>query len=274
MDAVTPHQDGATVTAGDESFDAAVLIGADGANGPVARSLGFPLQGNRGIGLEGNYLIGTGESETWDGMVAFDFGEVAGGYGWAFPKADHVNIGVGGWRSTGPQLRTKLAEQARRYGFDPSTAWGVKGHHLPVRRGGSPLWRGKVMLAGDAAGLVDPLTGEGIYAAIYSGRAAARAAASLISLEASDLSGYEKEMSAELLPELAAGRYMHGLFHVSPRLFFNLAKRRERVWNLVAGLLVGERSYLHVKRRAGKLWPLAKLAGALVVIRPGFRKAR
>ena len=130
------------------------------------------------------------------------------------------------------------------------------------------------MLAGDAAGLVDPLTGEGIYAAIYSGCAAARAADDLVSRETSDLSSYERELNAELLPELTAGRYMHGLFHLSPRFFFNLAQRRERVWNLVADLLVGERSYLHVKRRLGKLWPIAKLGGALVVLRPGFRKAR
>ena len=274
VDTVTTHEDGATVTAGEETFDAAVLIGADGANGPVARYLGFGMQANRGIALEGNYPLSAGASDMWDGTVGFDFGDVGGGYGWAFPKADHVNIGVGGWRSTGPQLRTKLAQQARRYGFDPSAAWGVKGHHLPVRQGKSPLWQGRVILAGDAAGLVDPLTGEGIYAAIYSGRTAARAAASLVSREAFDLSGYEKELSAELLPELAAGRYMHGLFHVSPRLFFNLARRRERVWSLVADLLVGQRSYLHVKRRAGKLWPVAKLGGALVVLRPGFRKAR
>ncbi len=129
------------------------------------------------------------------------------------------------------------------------------------------------MLAGDAAGLIDPLTGEGIYAAIYSGRAAARSAARLVAGEVADLSGYERELGGELLPELAVGRYLHGLFHVFPRFFFNMAKRGERSWRLVSDLLLGERSYLHVKRRLGRLWPIAKAGGTLVLLRPGFRKA-
>ncbi len=282
VDAVTPRKDGANVQAGGEEFRARVLIGADGVNGPVARRLGLRVDVNRGVALEGNYSpapgVGNdsaspGANYDWDSLIAFDFGDVGGGYGWAFPKADHVNVGIGGWRSSGPQLRTMLAEQVRRYGLDPDTAWGVRGHYLPVRRGRSPVWKGRVMLVGDAAGLVDPLTGEGIYGAIYSGRAAAVAAELLISGKVADLSGYENELAGELLPEIAAGRYLHGLFHVSPKLFFNLARRGESVWGLVSDLLTGKRSYLHIKRRLGKAWPIAKAWGALVIFRPGFRRA-
>jgi hypothetical protein len=52
-----------------------------------------------------------------------------------------------------------------------------------------------------------------------------------------------------------------------------MAKRGERSWRLVSDLLLGERSYLHVKRRLGRLWPIAKAVGTLVLLRPGFRKA-
>jgi len=271
VDAVTPRKDGASVQAGGEEFHARVLIGADGVNGPVARRLELRIEANRGVALEGNYSLPPGTDDDWDGLIAFDFGDVGGGYGWAFPKANHVNVGVGGWSSSGPQLRTMLAEQVRRYGLDPDTAWGMRGHYLPVRRGRSPVWRGRVMLVGDAAGLVDPLTGEGIYGAIYSGRAAAVAAERLIAGKVADLSGYENELAGELLPDLAVGRYLHGLFHVSPKLFFNLARRGESIWGLVSDLLAGKRSYLHIKRRLGKAWPIAKAGGALVIFRPSFR---
>lgn len=273
VQAIATSDEAVTVSAGGEQFTAAVLIGADGANGTVARLTGFDDGGARGIALEGNFSVEPAELSVWRGLMAFDFGDAKGGYGWAFPKGDHVNVGVGGWRSTGPELRGMLGTLAGRYGFDPSGAWGVRGHHLPVRRPGSRVSRGRVMLAGDAAGLVDPLTGEGIYAAVYSGRAAARAAGSFIRGHATDLSGYEAELERELLPELAAGRYLHGLFHVAPGFFYNMAKRRVRIWALVRDLLLGERSYLHVRRRLGLLWPAAKLGGALVVLRPGFRRA-
>jgi flavin-dependent dehydrogenase len=282
VDSVKSHEDGFSVEADGEKFHGRVLIGADGVNGPIARGMGMQIQANRGVALEGNYSpapganndwLAPGPNDQWDGLIAFDFGDVGGGYGWAFPKANHVNVGVGGWRSSGPHLRTMLAEQVRRYGLDPDTAWGVRGHYLPVRQGRSPVWKGRVMLVGDAAGLVDPLTGEGIYGATYSGRAAAVAAERLISGKVADLSGYEKELAGELLPDLAAARYLHGLFHVFPKPFFNLARRGESIWGFVIDLLTGKRSYLHIKRGLGKAWPIAKAGGALVFFRPGFRRA-
>ena len=49
----------------------------------------------------------------------------------------------------------------------------LRGHHLPVRRPGAPLYDANILLVGDAAGLLNPFTGEGIYAAVWSGQAAA-----------------------------------------------------------------------------------------------------
>ena len=105
-----------------------------------------------------------------------ELGTIPGGYGWVFPKGDHVNVGVGGWEAEGPRLREHLAELCRRHGIDGDALESVRGHRLPLRRSGFVPARGRALLVGDAAGLVDPLTGDGMYEAFVSARLASAAA--------------------------------------------------------------------------------------------------
>jgi flavin-dependent dehydrogenase len=122
--------------------------------------------------------------------LVFDFSPIAGGYGWLFPKGDHVNIGVGGFVPQKPNsppttnttptsstnesaTRTLLANYTRtKLGVDLPPQ--VTGQYLGLG-GHTYTPTGRVLLAGDAAGMVDPLTGEGIHSAIVSGQAAAAA---------------------------------------------------------------------------------------------------
>src|SRR5438105_15898112 len=96
--------------------------------------------------------------------------------------------------------------------------YGLRGHHLPVRRHGAPLSRGRVALIGDAAGLIDPLSGEGIYAAIYSGHAAAGAALDLLGGTSASLAAYAQEVERVLMPDLQASRRFQDLFYLVPGL--------------------------------------------------------
>ena len=107
-----------------------------------------------------------------------ELGEIAGGYGWVFPKGDHVNVGVGGWLREGPRLKEQLRRVAVANGLDDVT--DLRGHRLPLRRPSSPLARGRVLLVGDAAGLVDPLSGDGMYECFVSSRLAAAAILDLL----------------------------------------------------------------------------------------------
>ena len=111
---------------------------------------------------------------------------VPGGYGWVFPKADHVNVGVGGWHSQGPQLRAHLARLCREHGIPERELTDVRGHRLPLRRPGSTAARGRLALVGDAAGLVDPVSGDGIYEAVLSARLAAANALDILAGRAVD----------------------------------------------------------------------------------------
>ena len=128
--------------------------------------------------------------------LVFDFSPIAGGYGWLFPKGDHINIGVGGFVPQSPTnntatnpaagdsamryetvTRTLLADYTRaKLGVDLQTVTTahITGQHLGLG-GHAYTPEGRILLAGDAAGLVDPLTGEGIHSALVSGQAAAAA---------------------------------------------------------------------------------------------------
>src|SRR5438876_829772 len=91
------------------------MVGADGANGTTARSLGFDPGITHGVAFEGNLAHTDTDAERWRSTAALELGGIPGGYGWVFPKGDHVNVGVGGWESEGPTLRDKLAELCERY---------------------------------------------------------------------------------------------------------------------------------------------------------------
>ena len=166
---------GVTARVGSHLVGARFLVGADGANGVVARSAGLGDGIVRGVALEGNVAWSALERDPYAGTAWVELGVVPGGYGWVFPKGDHANLGVGGWLTEGPHLRGHLDRLARAHGVDPSAVTDVRGHRLPMRELGSPAARGRVLLVGDAAGLVDPLSGDGMYEAFVSARLASDA---------------------------------------------------------------------------------------------------
>ena len=129
-----------------------------------------------------------------------ELGTIPGGYGWVFPKGDHVNVGVGGWEAEGPRLRDHLAELCRRHGIDVDSLESVRGHRLPLRRGGFVPARGRALLVGDAAGLVDPLTGDGMYEAFVSARLAAEAALDVLAGRAETVEPYTDRLAQALGP--------------------------------------------------------------------------
>ena len=95
---------GVTARAGDETVRADVLVGADGANGVVARSVGLGDAIVRGVALEGNVPLDALALDL-ERTAVIELAALPGGYGWIFPKGDHANLGVGGWGTEGPRLR-------------------------------------------------------------------------------------------------------------------------------------------------------------------------
>jgi geranylgeranyl reductase family protein len=244
-----------TARVGGETVHADVVVGADGANGVVARAAGLGESIIRGVALEGNVPLDAlpGNLER---TAVIELAVLPGGYGWVFPKGDHANLGVGGWGSEGPRLRDHLARLARAHGLEPDALTDVRGHRLPMRRLGTPAGAGRVLLVGDAAGLVDPLSGDGMYEAFVSARLAADA------IVAGDLDGYTQALSAALDRHASASWAAKRAFDRYPRTVF-AAARAPGVFKVVAGLLCGDVSHPADARGVarGPLKLIARLAG-------------
>lgn len=175
-----------------------VLIAADGANGTCGRTLGLGDGRIFAAALEANVAYEAIPAGCERHVAMLELGRVAGGYGWLFPKGDHANVGVIGWNSQGPELRARLRELCERAGIAGSALSELRGHRLPMRDATTQVAAGRVLAVGDAAGLVDPLSGDGMYEAFTSAHVAAACAGALLAGSADDLSAYPARLDAAL----------------------------------------------------------------------------
>ncbi len=215
--------------AGAEPIRARYLLGADGVHSRV-RALATGAEWFRtGFALEANVPY-AGPHEQYP--LCFDFAPVAGGYGWLFPRDNHVNVGlyVGLYAGLhagpqeGPQINQPPAlDRAALERYIGARCGAGRAHSRPVGQFlglGAAHYRpganSRVLLAGDAGGFVDPLTGEGIYGAIRSGQAAAQAihaalaAAGAPGALAGEFEQAARGLQADLqVAEHAAARFYH-----------------------------------------------------------------
>jgi menaquinone-9 beta-reductase len=160
----------------DGEIEARVVVGADGANSAVRRLLGAPVAPPSGMAVA---LRGYSLTSTDPGALSIAF---AGGpypaYAWAFPLGDgRSNVGYGVFDKRGSGTRRQYLGALQELLPDlPPEAATVRGHHLPLSTAPRFHPDGRVLLAGDAAASVNPLTGEGIFDAVLSGALAGRAA--------------------------------------------------------------------------------------------------
>ena len=161
------------------------LIGADGVNSAVARKLYGAAFDPAVIGFGLEVEVPRADLPACPEDVEIDFGRADWGYGWVFPKRDSFTIGVGGVHRRNPDMKARLAAYLTDKGLDPGK-YKVKGQYLPFGRCRERPGRGRVLLCGDAAGFVDPITGEGIGYAIESGAAAGAAIAQAVAARRPD----------------------------------------------------------------------------------------
>jgi geranylgeranyl reductase family protein len=239
------------------------LIGADGANGPVARLTGLRPSPRVALALEVEV------PHRWDpadpllrhDTLHLEYGALRNGYVWAFPKADHINLGAGLFyrgrnarerdvrRDAGARQRIRSAMEAYAASLglqERLTGLRTHAHPLPFWDGPEPLHTvdGRVLLVGDAAGLINPLFGDGLYHAIRSGRLAAQCVIE------HDTHSYTRRVQALLGADFQAARRLSRLFYGLPRLTYRYGIRHPRSSALAARLLAGQVSFRGLARRS------------------------
>ena len=237
---------------------ARIVVGADGSAGRSAAYVGVVLD-QVDLGLEVELVTPSDQSGDWDNRILIDWGTIPGAYAWVFPKGGTLSAGVIAERGNPDLTRSYLGDFLARLGLDQEEASVSSGHLTRCRTRDSPLYRGRVMVAGDAAGLLEPWTREGISFALRSGtmagRAAARAstAASAAAVTAV-MSAYAEEISATLAPEMSAGRLFMRAFTRHPRIFYLAVIHLPKAWDFVVHTISGDTSFADITK-----WPLARL---------------
>jgi geranylgeranyl reductase family protein len=216
-----------------------VVVGADGANGTTARALGLGAGIVHGVALEGNVAYGRVSRDRYRRRAVVELAGIPGGYGWVFPKGDHVNVGVGAWQREGPRLREHLARTCAAHGLRTEDLHDVRGHRLPLRGPSTRIASERALLVGDAAGLIDPVSGDGMYECFVTARLAGEAVLELLAGRSSTLVGYEAAVDVALGPLHRASWLLKRALDRWPRASWQIA-RTEVLWSSVERLLLGE----------------------------------
>ncbi len=234
-------------------YQARIVVGADGANSVVARSAGLPHRGWKAVLIEGEVSIPSEALGTLTDEVIMEFGTIPFGYGWIFPKADHLSIGVGGLQRKIGNPKPYYQEFLHRHRIlEEIRAERRYGHTLPVYSRRRPVSRGNILLVGDAAGLVDPFIGEGIYYAIRSGQAAAEVILDALSDTSVDLSRYDLLIDQKICCEFREARRLALFVYYFPDIFSRLASRGPDLLREYFEVIRGKQTYICLNEKVEK----------------------
>ena len=239
------------VSTSDGNFEAKYLIGADGANSFVANKLGFSTAKT----VAAASLEVPGEvSARRANMAYFDFGSLKNGFMWCFPKTDGFTISAAYVRDPkgkSQELQKQLNNYAEQFGLNVANGKYTE-HLLNLWDGDRPLHSDRVVITGEAAGIVDPLIGEGIRPAMFTGIKAAEAVSKAIAGEADALAQYTKAIEQEWGSNLAKAQFLAGLFYKAPKIAYKVGIKRPATGQLMGKILCGELSYSEVAEKATK----------------------
>ena len=262
VEEVREEDGGVAVRTRDGWHRVSALVGADGATGVVGRLLDLARNVRRGAAVEGEVRVPALQLLTAQGAIQFDMGALPGGYRWVFLKGDHFNVGS---CTTQEKVRTvkvswleflKLHPVLKEY-----SDLTMMGAPLPYLYAPCVLNTRRAVVCGDAAGLVDPLTAEGIQHAIESGVLAAETVDGFLR-GGQSLDVYTERVIHTAFVEISIAEKFARLLLNHPYVSFTVGMRNPKVNALFADVVSGRKSYPEIydeiKRRFSRRFRFAR----------------
>ncbi|MBI4709216.1 MAG: geranylgeranyl reductase family protein [Candidatus Portnoybacteria bacterium] len=231
-------------------FQGKILVGADGADSFVAKNIGLNPIDFMGVAIQ--VEIPASLAKNYSALNAqtifLDLGTIKHCYGWVFPKSDLFSIGVGGPITSGQQLKLYLFELLKYLGVKTDNL-NLTGHLFNHRTSGKPITAKQALLVGEAAGLVDYWTGEGIFYAIKSAKIAAKQIKRFFEGHKKAIGDYETDINQQIMPELKASKKLSGILMPISSFVFNVLKNNDRSWNTFCRVIRGDKTFFELKKR-------------------------
>lgn len=245
VEAIHQQIDGVVVQTSQGNFCGLFVAGADGVNSTVARSLNLLRRRQVGTALEAEVEVPPPALEQQGKFATFDFGAMPYGYGWIFPKRDHLSVGV---FQAAPHKATHLRQSLQTFikcqpVLSQSNPLRIRGHPIPLGGCCSTLHQDRVLLLGDAANLADPWLGEGIYYAVASARIAATVLEEQFAKDSADLSVYTQRVNSEIAQQLVYAKRIAKIVYRFPKFCSLVFSKSSHLQKLVFDTIRGDLSY-------------------------------
>jgi len=244
------------------------VIAADGARSRIASRSGWTGEPRCVPALEYEVQVDDSVQARFATVARFDFGIVPGGYAWIFPKRGHLSVGVLSTRPEVHGLPKFLAAYLETAGVHGIRHCDKHGALIPAAPRPGGFARGRVLLVGDAAGLTDPLTYEGISTALTSGTLAGRSLLEAQFDPEATRHGYEAALESDVLPELrAAGRLAAMLYGPDRVRAFVFGRAGQALCEAMCDVVAGEITAHELLHRPSS-W--ARLGRMMMATHPRF----
>ncbi len=255
---VVPEAGSVAVETSRGLLSASFVIAADGSTGSIARKAGWRETRTLVPAIEWEVPVDKKTFERFASSARFYFGLVPSGYAWVFPKGSHLSVGAVSVKRGSVRLDGALERHLLSLGIPLNNGVMRHGAMASSRPRSDDLMKGRILLAGDAAGLTDPVTGEGISFAVISGQAAARALVAGGFAEAAVRQEYlatiEEQILRELRPAMDVGKLLYGPAAIRNYLF---RLKGQAFCEAVTDVIAGKANYSEL---ASKVLAYAKRA--------------
>lgn len=246
---IQAQPEGWSVKTATNTYSGKYLIGADGVDGYIAKSLGL---GTQEQSLGATLEVTTPQPPENPDTAYFEFGLLKNGYIWNFPKAQGYTISGAifrGNKTKVPELKKQILDYANKFGLNVSNA-KYSEYKLGLWQENRVLHTEKAVIIGEAAGILDPLTGEGIRPAIWTGLQASIAIDKALQGDSKALSEYTQTVEKEWGNNMVLAQRLAGIFYQFPKIAYKVGVKRPGAGKMMAQILSGKLSYSDITDRA------------------------